>query len=91
MMSCWRGRQLIDAGLKICYLRGMWQPIETAPKDGTLIDLWLDGERAPACRFWSYDGHSYWEQAYAEATDCFAPLYDAEPTHWMPIPEPPAL
>ena len=27
----------------------MWQPIDTAPKDGTKVDLWCDGERLTDC------------------------------------------
>lgn len=46
----------------------MWRPIETAPRDGTVIDLWVDygvrgldyggkglvyGERKIDCKWWS--------------------------------------
>lgn len=68
-----------------------WQPIETAPKDGTHIDLWADGERLADC-FWA-EGEDYghddchWRQCYAEASSSFQTAYD--PSHWMPLPAPP--
>lgn len=64
-----------------------WQPIETAPRDGTpllgfvpsyyqgkggiCLLIWLKNAREP-------DGH--WYDGHAFKTD---------PTHWMPLPEPP--
>ena len=66
-----------------------WQPIETAPKDGTHIiafrpgntphiegmywAVYEDTDRAGAWH-WSYDGDAPRENP---------------PTHWMPLPEPP--
>ena len=29
-----------------------WQEIDTAPMDGTYIDLWAGGERIPDCAWW---------------------------------------
>lgn len=63
-----------------------WQPIETAPKGGPLL-LWVDtddgGEPMVLYRNadgdWLYDG---------EPTYC-ASFY-LNPTHWMPLPPPPA-
>lgn len=67
-----------------------WQPIETAPKDGTLVDLWLPGLPNPAfpdalttcpagretnCRW--QDGR-WWGSDYMQSA-----------THWMPLPLPP--
>lgn len=69
-----------------------WQPIETAPKDGSNILLY------------SPDGiyEASWSLRYPPAKDGFwRPLDlpshgcgccgepDDEPTHWMPLPEPP--
>jgi hypothetical protein len=65
-----------------------WQPIETAPKDGTAILIW------PAqSSFTGDDTISYvvrwhdWKEAWIEAS---GEEYDTfYPTHWMPLPPPP--
>lgn len=61
-----------------------WQPIETAPRDGTII-LAYD----PACHPDVYTvrfEHEHWAIADAEA---FSTL--TNPTHWMPLPSPPEI
>lgn len=66
-----------------------WMPIGTAPKDGTLVDLWVAGQRRADC-FWSDsydDGPGEWRQRYAEAVSDF-PI-GGSPTHWMPRPPSP--
>ena len=56
-----------------------WQPIETAPKDGTrVIVLEGDGDVSLAD---FYDGRWFYSVAHDEMFD---------PTHWMPLPDPPA-
>jgi hypothetical protein len=37
-----------------------WQPIDQAPKDGTIVDLWARGKRFAHC-FWS-PSHNAWIQ-----------------------------
>lgn len=67
-----------------------WQQIETAPRDGTVIDLWAGARRAD-CFWWvseDCDDDSHWRQEYAEVGGCSFAV-DATPTHWMPLPEPP--
>ena len=61
-----------------------WQPIDTAPKDGSDI-LVADKDGDMAVVYWHAGGHF-------ELT--FQGLYAAEgefenPTHWMPLPDPP--
>lgn len=63
-----------------------WQTIETAPKDGTLIDLWIGGERYVDCYWrkaedWEDDDASGWVSQYEKVLGA--------PTHWMPRPAPP--
>ena len=70
-----------------------WRLINTAPKDGTYIDLW---------------GQCNWDNSYGRSIHCRYRNYpDApgwffekgvwgiitrikDPTHWMPEPEPPS-
>ena len=75
-MALMRFRQLAEA-MGIKHGVGAWQPIETAPKDGTEI-LAYDG----------FDRHIiYWceEQGYwaSKASDF------SSPDLWQPLPEPP--
>jgi hypothetical protein len=62
----------------------MWQPIETAPKDGEVILLY-DGDRIK----WSVvSGAWRWDWPSPQWADKDGGLY-AKPSHWMPLPEPP--
>ena len=82
-----------------------WQPIETAPKDGTDILLfgrcawreYADEYDEPECVVGYYDKYSVNE--YCERGAEFGsawrsttknPYEDVvQPTHWMPLPKPP--
>lgn len=62
-----------------------WEPIETAPKDGTKV-LTYTPPPAPygdpyfcVCAFF----HGHWPSKWMHATG------NTEPTHWMPLPAPP--
>ncbi len=66
-----------------------WQPIETAPKDGTPILLfcpgsWYGDERVVGC-FGSYccSVEFYWVDLASEGMSL------DKPTHWLPLPDPP--
>ena len=66
-----------------------WQPIETAPKDGTEI-LILCREGNMFVARWSYSGcYEYWV-SNACADDCYG-ADDCDVSHWMKLPEPPAM
>lgn len=81
---------------------GAWQPIETAPKDGSAVlvmrDIWpgtVSG-RAEECNGHNTYIAAWWgvERAGAGAWVCYMgfvsdPECPIEPTHWMPLPEPP--
>lgn len=68
-----------------------WQPIETAPKDGTAV--WAIEDGAPhgltmphyVVVFWApsarYSARGFWQ--------CADRALVAQPTHWMPLPDPP--
>jgi len=69
-----------------------WQPIETAPKDGTQVDLWCCsgsdlryGERYVDAEFlggkWKY---------YSDCYEGWVTI-SYTPTHWMPLPSPPKV
>lgn len=63
-----------------------WQPIETAPKDGTTVDLWCvagfgAAERAPGMEY--RDGSWEHELAGDELNEGWTPA------HWRPLPPPP--
>lgn len=59
-----------------------WQPIETAPKDGTLLLLWLEDEHRPIVGHW---GQPMLLAPCAEQwTDGVYAL--AEVSAWLPIP-----
>ena len=63
-----------------------WQPVKTAPRDGTYI-LIFDGETVILAR-WSEVCPSDREKGWPDGWyDVGTFLYAA--THWMPLPEPP--
>ncbi|MCV2448908.1 hypothetical protein [Paracoccus sp. DMF] len=70
-----------------------WQPISTAPRDGTKVDLW-------GINHLHYDKKSYrkCDVAWGRVTDWMGRERDDwqhgmgedfEPTHWLPLPQPP--
>lgn len=61
---------------------GLWQPIETAPRDKTHVALLrLNGDGS-----WTY-GHGYYMPL--EGWRCWKHYAHKPPTHWVPLPEPP--
>lgn len=63
-----------------------WRPIETAPKDGTPVDLWRGEwkERAVNMRRVELRHDNVFYEAIESGPTC---VRDA--THWMPLPAPP--
>jgi hypothetical protein len=66
-----------------------WQPIETAPKDGTRILLGYyyfqdEGGGSQLVAFW-HQTHRMWCSTY----QLFVDDSPFAPTHWMPLPPPP--
>lgn len=66
-----------------------WQPIETAPKDGQVIIVW-DGE-AWEVTAWGKVSHvpiyGFLQVLFRDVNDI--DLLNPQPTHWMPLPNPP--
>ena len=75
----------------------MWKPIGSAPRDGRTVLLYRPGARRTSkdspflveTGYFSYDNKKpYWAstaQYWGVRKD-----RDEEPTHWQPVPEPPA-
>ena len=80
-----------------------WRPIETAPKNGTLVLVYntlnngtitsINGKIAVARYSHQHDGleESLWEYGtyYSENSKDNQGAYLISATHWMPLPEPP--
>lgn len=74
------------------YSASGWLPIESAPKDGTEIFLFVPYERLPQYSRmhtgkWEEDEYAknpkpYWKYGYLSKTTMRA----KQPTHWMPLP-----
>jgi hypothetical protein len=68
-----------------------WQSIETAPKNGTPILLWI-GHRLIEAKWedtwWNEDRTGAWAARWAEI-DSYGVVIDEDPTHWMPVPRAP--
>ncbi|WP_148716450.1 DUF551 domain-containing protein [Chitinolyticbacter meiyuanensis] len=78
-----------------------WRPIETAPKDGTVVDVWHEEFGRYAGYYWGLPYHSCGEMGRL----CDSDWHDLEPgwvdefnepvsgegfTHWMPLPTAPS-
>jgi hypothetical protein len=71
-----------------------WQPIETAPKDGTPVIVGIAGLKNSV-------GEAYWWEGYDDCglngsgwqtwdgANHTRTVYTTQPTHWMPFPEEP--
>lgn len=69
-------------------LDSKWQPIETAPKNGTwFVGAWINDrdDFAYSMSVVRYNGNGNWREKVG--VDCDGPV--STPTHWMPLPEPP--
>ncbi len=67
-----------------------WRPIETAPTDGTPVDLWVDiVEEAPNSFHLENEPHRVARTYYADYR-WFGGEWPWKPTHWRPLPAPPA-
>lgn len=73
-----------------------WQPIETAPKDGTII-LVATWELGPDMASAAWNGQ-FWDMRYKDTDEIWSSKWGGDdrefgnPTHWMPLdalPEPP--
>jgi hypothetical protein len=67
-----------------------WQPIKTAPKDGTGFLYFI--QPVPSFPDFIAIGAGHFSDGVYRAVDFFSdgPGPIIEPTHWMPLPAPPA-
>lgn len=82
-----------------------WENIETAPKDGTLIDVWSDRLGRVPDVFWHNDMEKVWAESYGHQwaivinpkkyllgfDDRIRGFVSERPTHWMKRPDPPKI
>ena len=67
-----------------------WQPIETAPKDGTQILVWSPYRHT--CVTWysgQYDDQPHGWIDWFTGKEYGGNWYAHKATHWMPLPDPP--
>lgn len=71
----------------------MWRDIKTAPKNGKNVLLW-DGNRIEIGSYRKDDNErgrkKHWLLNDYDDWSCGFASTPVQPTHWMPLPEPPA-
>jgi Protein of unknown function (DUF551) len=66
-----------------------WQPIETAPKDGTVVLLWED-DMVTVGSYTNFDSVGGAPEGYHNGWfDDETGYHEIIPSHWMPLPDPP--
>ena len=71
-------------------LRGGWLLIDTAPKDGTRVDLWCDDARYTDCYWKGGPKRGCWWAPNQDYDGVDGVLCRHGATHWRPIPTPPS-
>jgi hypothetical protein len=85
-------RQILNEVAKLILPESPWQPIKTAPTDGTEILVKVNGQNTYLVvawddETWDAESGSYGKQEHPWAT-LDGPNYHADTfSHWMPIPE----
>jgi hypothetical protein len=85
---CYMGAQslhdMADAAIA-AYEAAQWRTIESAPKDGTRVDLWvvIDGKGQRVCDV-------MWDSLRGLWDEYDNPFLDEEVKYWRPLPPPPA-
>ena len=69
-----------------------WQPIETAPKDGTVVLVWYNNGIKDHSPLSSHVRKAAWiDDAEFWQIDGVGGNIEHIPTHWMPLPNPPEV
>jgi hypothetical protein len=68
-----------------------WQPIATAPKDGTrILAVWANGKEHTIIEWAKFNGEGGWCQ-HASGLGSDWPYSSDGFSHWMPLPAPPKV
>jgi hypothetical protein len=78
-------RQSVSSGSQSSPVSG-WQPVATAPKDGTRVLLWWSTCREPVRGRWEINGRS---EGWRADGDACIPVNQSDCTDWQPLPLPP--
>lgn len=65
---------------------GTWQPIETAPRDGTRIIVSIFGGYVTVARY--FERQNQWWEINNDPSDSWGA--ELLPSYWMPLPDAPA-
>lgn len=69
-----------------------WQPIESAPRDGTYILLGYADSHSEEGRWMGDASRNHWgETGWFASDDDVLCEHPSKPTHWRPLPAPPTL
>ncbi len=70
--------------------QSVWQTIETAPKDGTVIDLWVNDSNQERIADAHFDNDKQCFVIWDDWHDSEWVELERNITHWMPLPQPPS-
>jgi hypothetical protein len=74
-----------------------WQPIETVPKNGTIVDLWIQlpgsqtGYRVAGAEWLDGEWKHYSLPEFGHSLELCRLDWQHCITHWMPLPKPPTI
>ena len=85
--------EALDAAFAILGAEQGWQPIETAPKDGSNVEACWPGHGAICPTRWASESHEaqprpYWTHWGARIFG-LRDIRNNQPTHWRPMPASP--
>lgn len=69
---------------------GDWRPIESAPRDGTSVDLWIEPVEESPDSFYLHNEAHRCANTYYSNYHWHGAEWPWKPTHWQPLPLPPA-
>lgn len=73
----------------LAQLKEGWRPIETAPKDGTRVDLWVPPYGRIVNCLWDVAANRWVARGEPDEEGCDEIAFGPRPTHWREIPAPP--